>query len=598
MKKKRKNMLVYLVGHKGWIGQQFINYFQHSNIPVTFSESNIRAETDELCHEIKNIKNITNNKVTHVLCCSGRTHGSIGEKKYTTIDYLQHPETLQQNLNDNLYVPLKLAQFCEKESIHFTYIGTGCIYTYQDDKKIFSEEDVPNFFGSNYSIVKGMTNNLIKNMNCLHLRIRMPITSDNNPRNFITKILNYEKICSVPNSMSVLDELIPIACHMMMENIQGTFNFTNPGVIEHNQILEMYKNEVDETYTWKNFSIEEQDSILLSKRSNNHLDTAKLEKVVEKLKEKYSFLEFNTIHDAVLNCIKMFTKYKKKKMYFLSSNGLDMLRNIPNEFSKNFDWVVTESELHKFKEVPETIYIKVDFLPFFVNNVLPMITNNFTLITSCSDYSPSVNFTTEYNIIINHPLLLCWYASNKIHEHEKIKPFPQGLCCYPESFHNFLLKLNKESINISKKDKILCCWRDRESNICGSEYVTRNQTKKFILEYPNIFDWIEPTLSNEEFTIIMSTYKYVLCPVGNGVDPSPKSFEAIAVNTIPIFIKTSNTVDFYETMPCILVNSYEEILQPDFLNTNYEKLKHLLYSEETLYKLSAEYWVKKIKSKT
>ena len=46
-------MLVYIVGHKGWIGQQFINYFQHSNIPVTFSQSNIRAESDELCHEIK-----------------------------------------------------------------------------------------------------------------------------------------------------------------------------------------------------------------------------------------------------------------------------------------------------------------------------------------------------------------------------------------------------------------------------------------------------------------------------------------------------------------------------------------------------------------
>jgi len=96
----------------------------------------------------------------------------------------------------------------------------------------------------------------------------------------------------------------------------------------------------------------------------------------------------------------------------------------------------------------------------------------------------------------------------------------------------------------------------------------------------------------------MSTYKYVLCPVGNGVDPSPKSFEAIAVNTIPIFIKTPNTSDFYDIMPCILVNNFEEILQSEFLNMNYERIKHLLYSEETLYKLSAEYWVKKIKSKT
>ena len=295
-------MLVYIVGHKGWIGQQFINYFQKNNISYTFSQDGIRAESDELCNEIKN------NIVTHVLCCSGRTHGSIGDKKYTTIDYLQHPETLQQNLNDNLYVPLKLAQFCEKQSIHFTYIGTGCIYTYQDEKRTFSEEDNPNFFGSNYSIVKGMTNNLIRNMNCLHLRIRMPITSEKHPRNFITKILNYEKICSIPNSMSVLDELIPIASHMMIENIKGTFNFTNPGVIEHNEILQMYKDEVDNCYTWKNFSIEEQDSILLSKRSNNHLDTSKLESVVINLKEKYPYLIFNNIHNAVISCIKQLNK--------------------------------------------------------------------------------------------------------------------------------------------------------------------------------------------------------------------------------------------------------------------------------------------------
>ena len=38
----------------------------------------------------------------------------------------------------------------------------------------------------------------------------MPINAENNPRNFITKITNYEKICSNYNSMSVLPELLPI----------------------------------------------------------------------------------------------------------------------------------------------------------------------------------------------------------------------------------------------------------------------------------------------------------------------------------------------------------------------------------------------------
>jgi hypothetical protein len=56
----------------------------------------------------------------------------------------------------------------------------------------------------------------------------------------------------------------------------GTINLTNPGAITHNEILEMYKEIVDPTFIWQNFTIEEQDNILLSGRSNNILDTTKL----------------------------------------------------------------------------------------------------------------------------------------------------------------------------------------------------------------------------------------------------------------------------------------------------------------------------------
>ncbi len=36
---------------------------------------------------------------------------------------------------------------------------------------------------------------------------------------------------------------------------------------------------MDNTFTWKNFTIEEQNQILLSQRSNNLLNTSKLEKM-------------------------------------------------------------------------------------------------------------------------------------------------------------------------------------------------------------------------------------------------------------------------------------------------------------------------------
>jgi len=105
----------------------------------------------------------------------------------------------------------------------------------------------------------------------------MPITDEVNPRNFITKISNYAKICSIPNSMTVLNELIPVMVDLAVRKRVGTVNMTNPGVITHNEILEMYKEIVDPSFIWSNFSIEEQNQILASKRSNNCLMTGRLE---------------------------------------------------------------------------------------------------------------------------------------------------------------------------------------------------------------------------------------------------------------------------------------------------------------------------------
>lgn len=260
-------MKVLLLGYKGWIGQKVITILDNQSIDYVTTD--YRAETNDLKQFI-----LANN-ITHIYCCLGRTHGTLNDKVYTTIDYLENKETLQQNINDNLYTPLSLAMFSDKHNIHFTYIGTGCIFS--DNEKQFTEDDKPNFFGSNYSIVKGFTDMLMKNTNALILRIRMPISSDKSIRNFITKITTYERICSIPNSMTILDELLPISVEMMKNKETGCFNFTNPGTISHNEILEMYKEIVDPTFTWKNMTIQEQDGLLLSKRSNNSLDTTKLE---------------------------------------------------------------------------------------------------------------------------------------------------------------------------------------------------------------------------------------------------------------------------------------------------------------------------------
>ena len=192
----------------------------------------------------------------------GRTHGKINDIEYSTIDYLEQEGKLKENIRDNLFSPLLLAKICSEKNIHFTYMGTGCIFKYDEshpyekEENGFKEQDTPNFFGSSYSIVKGATDQLMFHLNdekCLNIRIRMPITNIDHPRNFITKIINYEKICSIKNSMTVLPEMLPIIFDMMVDKHVGTFNMTNPGLISHNEILTMYKEIVDPSFTWKKF---------------------------------------------------------------------------------------------------------------------------------------------------------------------------------------------------------------------------------------------------------------------------------------------------------------------------------------------------------
>ena len=272
-------MKFLIFGHKGWIGSMVINLLNKQKISFVCASS--RAD-DKIAVEEEIIKHLP----THIMSFIGRTHGTTEDgTKYPTIDYLEQKGKLKENIRDNIFAPMVLGLLCKKYNIHFTYLGTGCIFDYDtshlfgNEQTGFNENDIPNYFNSSYSTVKGYTDQLMHLLedDCLNLRIRMPINDKLDPRNFITKILNYEYICSIPNSMTVLDDLLPCAVEMAINKETGTINLTNPGVITHNEILEMYRNIINPSLQWKNFTIEQQDKVLAAGRSNNCLDTTKLQ---------------------------------------------------------------------------------------------------------------------------------------------------------------------------------------------------------------------------------------------------------------------------------------------------------------------------------
>ncbi|KAI3964903.1 hypothetical protein MKW92_012703 [Papaver armeniacum] len=175
--------------------------------------------------------------------------------------------------------------WCEQNGLLMINFASACIYEYDAEHPKgsgigFKEEDIPNFAGSFYSKTKAMVEDLLKEYdNVCILRVRMPILSDlNNQRNLITKLSLYNKVVNIPNSMTVYDELLPIAVEMMAKrNLTGIWNFTNPGAMSHNEILEMYKEYIDQDSRWSDFTLEEQAKVIVAARCSNEMDASKFE---------------------------------------------------------------------------------------------------------------------------------------------------------------------------------------------------------------------------------------------------------------------------------------------------------------------------------
>ena len=279
-------MKFLLYGGNGWIGKKVQKILKSKNHQFILGESRV----DDVSTLEKEIEIVNPDRIISMI---GRTHGN----GFSTIDYLEQKDKLYENIRDNLFGPIVLREMSNKFKIHTTYLGTGCIFNYdnnhpENSDQGFNEEDIPNFFGSSYSVVKGFTDRIFhfETKYTLNVRIRMPISHDQSPRNFIKKITSYAKICSIPNSMTILEDMLPIMIELSHNQQNGTINLTNPGYITHNEILEYYKEIVDPDFTWTNFSIDEQSKILKSDRSNNYLDT-------KLLKDLYPWIP--DIHSAV-----------------------------------------------------------------------------------------------------------------------------------------------------------------------------------------------------------------------------------------------------------------------------------------------------------
>lgn len=259
-----KTVLVF-GGATGWIGKKFVTILkEQGHYPVAAVSRLENRESIE--------KEIAQVRPDYIINTAGLT----GKPN---VDWCEdhRPETIRTNVIGTL----NLVDISFQHNIHVTNVSTGCIYEYDDKHPMgsgigFIEEEDPNFTGSFYSRSKiVMERLLLEYPNVLNLRVKMPISEELNV-GFIGKITKYEKVVNIPNSFTILDELLPIAVDMTLRGIKGNYNFVNPGTLSHNQILDLYKKYINPNFTYQNFSVEEQDKILKARRANAELSAKKL----------------------------------------------------------------------------------------------------------------------------------------------------------------------------------------------------------------------------------------------------------------------------------------------------------------------------------
>ncbi|KAL0794416.1 hypothetical protein Bca101_065793 [Brassica carinata] len=277
------NFLIY--GRTGWIGGILGKLCEAQGIPYTYGSGRLEDRRSL----VADLDSVNPSHVFNAAGVTGRPN----------VDWCESHKV--ETIRTNVVGTLTLADVCRERGLVLINYATGCIFEYDSGHPLgsglgFKEEDTPNFTGSFYSKTKAMVEELLKNYeNVCTLRVRMPISSDlSNPRNFITKITRYEKVVDIPNSMTILDELLPISLEMAKRNLTGIWNFTNPGVVSHNEILEMYREFIDPSFAWKNFTLEEQAKVIVAPRSNNELDATKL---------KTEFPEMLSIKEALVKFV-------------------------------------------------------------------------------------------------------------------------------------------------------------------------------------------------------------------------------------------------------------------------------------------------------
>ncbi len=217
-------MKVLVIGN-GYIGNRCKNAWGEQ--AAVESARNLNTKDDAL-------KLLDKHQPDAVLNASGR-------KGEPNVDWCETHQ--METIIGNVKLPILIAEACQERKIYLLHMGSGCIFYGRSPHPdgAWRESD----FGNPepvYSRSKWAADLVLSTLpNVGIARIRMPIDSVSHPGNLIDKLASYKKIIDVENSVTIIDDMIAVLHTLMEKRGQGIFHVTNPGVVRHRDIMELYQ---------------------------------------------------------------------------------------------------------------------------------------------------------------------------------------------------------------------------------------------------------------------------------------------------------------------------------------------------------------------
>lgn len=265
--------MIVLLGGSGYVGGAYQKHFRKRGIAY---QSLSRQQID-----------YTDPKVLTHWLKSNRPDFLINAAGYTGKPNVDACEKDKHNcLFGNAVFPGIVAEACTEAGIQWGQVSSGCIYTgAKADGSGFKEEDKPNFSFrtdncSFYSGSKALGEEVLKDKeNVWVWRLRIPFNEEDSPRNYLSKLMRYERLLEATNSISQLDEFVAATFACFEKQVPfGIYNVTNPGKVTTREVAALIEQHGLAPHAFSFFDDEAEfmQKAAITPRSNCVMDSGKL----------------------------------------------------------------------------------------------------------------------------------------------------------------------------------------------------------------------------------------------------------------------------------------------------------------------------------